>query len=231
MDINDPYVLMVDMYLERVILQQGEVVLDAARRLSRPHMHLTSMINKILQMMREKGIEPILPGTLEERVPQEDESVVVRSGVQVTIDNIIRDTSMAVKHIEQLNKLIETSDRSRNEYVEHIRKNPMGELVQELVNECAQKKTLKFDKRHIVESSMEIFSTLAMLGPVSDEGRTTTPTDTNRFDENIVATPVSRGDATITRARGNMIRPKRTTMNREQLENIKLQLSRAKQQT
>lgn len=64
MDINDPYVQMVDNYLERVILQQGEVVLDAARRLSRPHMHLTSMINKILQMMREKGIEAIMPGTV-----------------------------------------------------------------------------------------------------------------------------------------------------------------------
>ncbi|CAI2340317.1 unnamed protein product [Caenorhabditis sp. 36 PRJEB53466] len=230
MDINDQYVQIVDNFLERVILQQGDVVLDAARRLSRPHMHLTSMINKILQTMREKGIAPIMPGTLEERVPQEDEAVVVRSGVQVTIDNILRDMSMANRHIDQLNQLITNSDRLRNEYNEYTKKNPLGEMVQELVSEYGKKGRVDFDRSSVVESSMEIFKTIAILGPAIEEGRVT-PTEIQRFnDSTFVGSPVSRGDATITRSRGNMIRPKkRTTMSREQLENIKQQLTRAKQ--
>lgn len=227
MDISDSHILIVDNYLERVILQQGDVVLDAARRLSRPHMHLTSMINKILQMMRERKIDPIMPGTLEARMPQEDEAVVVRSGVQVSIDNILRDTSMAVKHIEQLNILIASSDRSWNEYMEYLKNNPMGELIKELVGECSRKKRIDFNLSHVVKSSMAVFKAMAATGPVQEEGRIT-PTDINRMDTMIVGTPLSRGDATITRARGNMIRPKRTTLSRDQMANIRHTLDRVK---
>ncbi|KAF1765029.1 hypothetical protein GCK72_004980 [Caenorhabditis remanei] len=230
MDINDVNVLVMDNYLERVILQQGDVVLDAARRLSTPHNHLTRMINKILQTMKERNIAPIMPGTLETRAPEEDDSVVVRTGVQVCVNNILRDLKNTSSYIEQLNKHVQSSDKCRNEYSVLVNTHTMGEAIEELVSEQTIYGAPIFNNPNVVNSMTVSWKVNDLLGKKVEE-TPTTPPNASRMDTTFVGTPLSRGEGsnTITRTRGNMIRPKqRPTMSREQHDELRSRLQQAK---
>ncbi|PIC44433.1 hypothetical protein B9Z55_004801 [Caenorhabditis nigoni] len=231
MDITHIHIQVVDNYLERVILQQGDVVLDAARRLSSPHIHLTRMINKILQMMKEQNIDPIMPGTLDARAPDEEEAVVVRTGVQVCVNNILRDLKNVSTYNEQLNKLVQSSDKCRNEYSELVKNHALGEAVEELVSEQTIHGAPNFNKPDVVNAMTMTWKALDLLGPTRAETPTTPPQNLSRMDTTIVGTPLSRaeGAGTITRARGNIMRPKqRPTMSREQHEELRNRLQQAK---
>uniref|UniRef100_A0A1I7V0Z1 TOG domain-containing protein n=1 Tax=Caenorhabditis tropicalis TaxID=1561998 RepID=A0A1I7V0Z1_9PELO len=230
MDISHPHVLVVDNYLERVILQQGDVILDAARRLGHPHMHLTSMINKILQMMKEQSIAPIMPGTLDPRgAPQEEEGVVVRSGIIVCVHNILRDPGNASRHMAELIRHAEGSEAS--EYAQFLVRHPCGPLISALKQEFEDTGgRLVLQNPQVVERLMMMYDLSCIHLGAPPEDQMLTPQKSGRMDATLVGTPLSRGgDATITRSRGNMIRPKRTTnMTKEKLADIKMQLERVK---
>uniref|UniRef100_A0A1I7TY19 Cytoskeleton-associated protein 5 n=1 Tax=Caenorhabditis tropicalis TaxID=1561998 RepID=A0A1I7TY19_9PELO len=236
MNINHPYVLVVDNYLERVILQQGDVILDAARRLAHPHMHLVNMINKILQVMKEQSIAPLMPGTLDPRVAQqEDEGVVVRSGIIVSMHNILRDPSNAARHMAEL---IRHANEKAADYAQFVVNHPCGPLIDALKQEYEETGgELVIRYPPVVERlrTMYDLSLIHLGGALTDKYDQITPprsdaVNLSMMDSTLVGTPLSRGgDATITRARGNQIRPRRTTnMTREKLADIKMQLERVK---
>ncbi|EGT60198.1 hypothetical protein CAEBREN_31790 [Caenorhabditis brenneri] len=231
MDLNHQHVLVVDNYLERVILQQGDVILDAARRLSRPHMHLTSLINKILQMMKEQNIAPIMPGTLEARVPQEDEGVVVRSGIVVCVHNILRDPANATRHMAELCNLLQTDDKAKSDYSNFLATNPVGTTINDLKQAFEEDGSLVIRDPGVVKLMMQMYHlSCVRMGAPAEEQITPQRTIMDRMDATMFSgTPHRGGDATITRARGNMLRPKRqSNMTREKLADIKMQLERVK---
>lgn len=230
MDLTHQNVQIVDNYLERVILQQGDVILDAARRLSRPHMHLTSLINKCLQMMKEQNIAPIMPGTLDARVPEQDEGVVVRSGIIVCVHNILRDPANATRHMAELCNLLTTDDKAKADYAHFLKTHPLGTTINELKTVFEQEGSLVIRDPTVVKGMMQMYHISCIhLGSPAESQVTPQRTVMDRMDATIVGTPHRGGDATITRARGNMMRPKRqSNMTREKLADIKLQLERVK---
>lgn len=228
MDISNQNVLIMDNYLERVILQQGDVVLDAARRLSSPHIHLTRMINKILQMMKEQNISPIMPGTLDARAPEEDEAVVVRTGVQVCVNNILRDLKNASAYNEQLKTLVQASDKHRNDYSQFVNHHPLGNAVEELVSEHTIYGAATFNNPNVLNSMTMTWKVQDLLGKTAAETPVTPPQTASRMDTTITGTPLN-GGSTITRTRGNIIRPKtRPTMSHEQHEELRSRLNQAR---
>ncbi|CAI5438088.1 unnamed protein product [Caenorhabditis angaria] len=222
LSIDNEYVLMMDNTLERVIIQQGEYVMDAARRLPTPHMHLTSLINKVLQQMREQGIQPILPGTLEDTSAlNEDETIIIRNEATVLVDNIIRDTSNAQKYVEQLKKIIESDQKLKIEYLEYTKKHVLGEMVRELVESYRPNYGSRLSTAGM--APLNVLKTISLMGECEEAPQQRQPPPQQMNFE----TPSRREPAA---AAQTIRRPKRTTMSREQLASIKQQLDRVKQQ-
>ncbi|CAD6186294.1 unnamed protein product [Caenorhabditis auriculariae] len=150
-DLTHPLVTSVDNAIECVVLLQGEAVLDAVRRLLKPHMHLTSIVNKMLQVMKEQGKTPALPGTLED-LPAEEETIISRPILQVHIDNIIRDPSKASDHVERLKSLLSDDLEARSDFLRKTSSMPLGKFVQEITE----------SKRPVVGASMPISATILL---------------------------------------------------------------------
>ncbi|CAB3401773.1 unnamed protein product [Caenorhabditis bovis] len=226
LDLADEYIDLMDNILERVILQQGDVVLDAARRLDRPHMHLTSLINKLLQTMREKNIAPIMPGTLEEPVATAKEDVVTRKGPQVLFENIVRDSSRLVEHTTKLVDALAVSTETRHQFDEFKRKSPFGEMLDDVVKLAKSGELVNPNLVSTVESAQAALRIAKMMG-VEEEAlmaqiATTPPQSNSGFSK------IERGDMTVTRNAAPAIKPpKRKTMSREQMANIQKQLQSA----
>uniref|UniRef100_A0A1I7UF87 Cytoskeleton-associated protein 5 n=1 Tax=Caenorhabditis tropicalis TaxID=1561998 RepID=A0A1I7UF87_9PELO len=231
-DINHPHILVVDNYLERVILQQGDVILDAARRLACPHMHLINMINKILQMMKERNLAPIMPGTIDPREPSQEN---IQSEIIVSVHNILRDPSNAARHMAELKR---HANKKAAEYAKFVVEHPCGPLIDALKREYEETGGELVIQCPLVVERLRMMYDLSLIhlggALTADDDQNTPPRsaalDLSKMDSTLVGTPLSRGgDATITRARGNQIRPRRqTNMTREKLADIKMQLERVK---
>ncbi|EFP04447.1 hypothetical protein CRE_25626 [Caenorhabditis remanei] len=247
--------------------------------------------------LHARNIAPIMPGTLETRAPEEDDSVVVRTGVQVCVNNILRDLKNTSSYTEQLNKHVQSSDKCRNEYSVLINTHTMGEAIEELVSEQTIYGAPIFNNPNVVNSMAVSWKVNDLLGKKVEETPTTPPNasrmdttfviESRRFDiftlnnqqlvneevyekkenENVThmsnnmeklhnsespqlvenqfvqeeevfddihlatGTPLSRGEGsnTITRTRGNMIRPKqRSTIGHKQWDKLRSRLQQFK---
>ncbi|KAF1763560.1 hypothetical protein GCK72_011826 [Caenorhabditis remanei] len=119
--------------------------------------------------LHARNIAPIMPGTLETRAPEEDDSVVVRTGVQVCVNNILRDLKNTSSYIEQLNKHVQSSDKCRNEYSVLINTHTMGEAIEELVSEQTIYGAPIFNNPNVVNSMTVSWKVNDLLGKKVEE--------------------------------------------------------------